>query len=213
MRTALKLVLGISALVGTGLVASEALAKYEEPAYSVVTKEGECELRAYPSLIAAEVTVEGDREHGGNQAFKILAGYIFGKNVSKKKIAMTVPVTESVSEKIAMTIPVTTEQNGSSMKMAFYMPAEYNLENLPEPIDKRIQFKVVEPKHFAVVRFSGLAKEKSIAANTNKLNEYLKSAALHKVAEPICAFYNPPWTLPFMRRNEIWIEVSKPSAG
>lgn len=209
MRRAVRVILGIGALVGVGLVAADARASYEEPAYKVSLRDGNFELRDYPSVVSASVEVEGSRDAAANQAFKILAGYIFGKNVSKKEIAMTVPVTsEKVSEKIAMTVPVTEEKSGSSMRMSFYMPAKYTLESLPEPLDKRIQFKQIAARKFAVVRFSGWASEGSIESHTVKLRAFIAKKGLTSTAEPITAFYNPPWTLPFLRRNEVWIEVS-----
>lgn len=211
MRIAMKICLGLTALAGIGFVASDALAKYEEPSYRVFNKEGDCELRDYPKVVAASVEVSGTRKEGANTAFKILAGYIFGKNVSQKKIAMTVPVTEKVSEKIAMTTPVTTEESASSMKMTFFMPSKYSLENLPKPLDDRIRFSEVDSKYYAVVRFSGFADEKAISENTSKLRTYMQKVGTNAVAEPVCAFYNPPWTLPFLRRNEVWIEISKPA--
>jgi hypothetical protein len=209
MRKAVRVILGIGALIGVGLVAADARAGYEEPAYKVSLTEGNFELRDYPSVVSATVEVQGGRDAAANQAFKILAGYIFGKNVSKKQIAMTVPVTsEAVSEKIAMTVPVTEEKSGSSMRMSFYMPAKYTLESLPEPLDKRIQFKQIAARKFAVVRFSGWATEDSIESHTVKLRAFIEKKGLTASADPITAFYNPPWTLPFLRRNEVWIEVS-----
>ncbi|CAN5563317.1 heme-binding protein [soil metagenome] len=190
-------------------VSSEALAKYEEPTFSVVEKDGAFEIRDYPSVIAAEVSVSGSAEPAANEAFKIIAGYIFGKNVSKKKIAMTVPVTEKVSsEKIAMTVPVTTDRQEKSMTMRFYMPASYTLDTLPEPIDKRIKLVTLPAARYAVTKFSGLGSEKNCLQHEKLLEEFMKKKNLASSERPLRAFYNAPWTLPFMRRNEIWQPIS-----
>lgn len=189
-------------------VGSEALAKYEEPKYDVVQKSENIEIRQYPSVIAAEVTVEGTKDKAANQAFKILAGYIFGKNVARDKIAMTVPVTETTSsEKIAMTVPVTETSAEGKMTMRFYMPSQYTLETLPEPIDKSIKFIKLPPARYAVITFSGFAGEENIAHHEEKLRDYLKEKNLTALGKAVRAFYNPPWTLPFLRRNEVWLPI------
>lgn len=203
----------LAATVGLSYL-SEARASYEEPSWKSLKKDGKFELRLYPSVVAASVTVPVDNKDSKamNKAFGMLAGYIFGKNKSKAKIAMTVPVTEirkDESEKIAMTVPVVSARSGSrsDMTMSFYMPSSYKIEDLPEALDKNIQFSVVPSKTYATVRFSGLAGSDSIAANTRELKSFIEKNKLEIVGEPISAYYNPPWTLPFLRRNEVWLEV------
>ena len=184
------------------------MAKYEEPNYQVKRKSDDIEIRQYPSVIAAEVQVSTAQKQPENQAFRILAGYIFGKNVARDKIAMTVPVTEtSASEKVAMTVPVTSVNADGTMIMSFYMPSKYTLESLPEPVDKRIRFTNVPAKSYAVIRFSGTAREQNIDRHEKKLRDYMKDQGLSPKGPAIRAFYNPPWTLPFLRRNEIWLPI------
>lgn len=198
-------------VAGAGIlaVASDALAKYEEPNYSILEKDGDFEIRDYPSVIAAEVEVSGSGQASASEAFKIIAGYIFGKNNSKTKIAMTVPVTEEISsEKIAMTVPVTTDKRSNSMAMRFYLPSSYTLETLPEPIDKRVRLVTAPSARYVVIRFSGFGSENNCARHEQLLNTFVKSKNLTPVEGPVRAFYNPPWSLPFMRRNEIWQKVS-----
>ncbi len=194
---------------GLGLViGNDVLAKYEEPDYSVDSTEGNFEIRSYPSVIAAEVEVPGRGEHSANNAFKILAGYIFGKNASKTKIAMTVPVTEKLTcEKIAMTVPVTTAVDKKNMTMRFYMPSKYSLDTLPEPIDKRIKLYTLPPRKFAVIRFSGFSSDENCRKHEEQLSAWLKNQNLETAGDALRALYNPPWTLPFMRRNEIWVPL------
>jgi len=189
-------------------VASEALAKYEEPNYEIIRTSQDIEIRQYPAVIAIEVEVTGPRAEAENQAFRILAGYIFGKNVSRDKIAMTVPVTEmKSSEKIAMTVPVTSVSSEGKMRMRFYMPSKYSLETLPEAIDKRIKFEKLPQARYAVIKFSGLAREDNFARHEARLREYLQVNNLTPEGQSVRAFYNPPWTLPFMRRNEVWVPL------
>ncbi len=188
--------------------AQDLLADYEEPDYETLRKDGNIEFRQYPELIAAEIEVAGSGESAANRAFKILAGYIFGKNLSKSKIAMTVPVTESIaSEKISMTVPVSAIESNGRMKMQFYMPSKYTLETLPEPIDKRIKFVELPAKKYAVIRFSGFASERNISEKELVLSGYLNDRQVDYDKQSLRAFYNPPWTLPFLRRNEVWYEL------
>jgi hypothetical protein len=206
-----KSIIFICSLIAGGLsvaALSTASARYEEPKWSIVRNDDQFEIRRYPRLLAASVTVNGVTDQAANNAFSILAGYIFGKNSTRKKIDMAAPVTqEAGSTKIAMTVPVTTSLNQNSMTMKFYMPAQYDLETLPEAHDKRIKFELIAPQLYATVRFSGRAKEASISKHTQELKEYLSTNGLVATGEPVLAFYNPPWTPPFLRRNEIWLPV------
>lgn len=209
-----KSISSIAALGAAGLsiaAFSAASAHYEEPHWFTVSKEDQFEIRKYPRLVAASVTVSGVAERAADSAFSILAGYIFGKNSTRKKIAMTTPVIqEAGSTKIAMTVPVTTRRDQNSLTMKFYMPSQYELDTLPEANDKRIEFEVLAPQLYATVRFSGRAKEESMSKHTQELKKYLEANGLVATGEPLRAYYNPPWTLPFLRRNEVWIPISEP---
>jgi hypothetical protein len=200
---------GALGLAGIGAaVLSDYFAHYEEPNYKTDTRDGSFELRSYPSVIAASVQVSGNDDVSANNAFKILAGYIFGKNKGSKKLAMTTPVVrEASSQKIAMTVPVTVEKLNMSMTMSFYMPAEYTLDTLPEPFDKRIELTQIPSRKFAVMRFTGFADEKNCLQKEEELKRWLESRNLKGKGQALRAFYNPPWTLPFLRRNEIWIPL------
>lgn len=212
-------ILVAAGVAGTALLASlfssQAGAKYEEPNWKSIKKEKEFEIRQYPELISASVTVSGSNNNEqANKAFRILAGYIFGNNVPKQKIAMTVPVTEKIdSEEIAMTAPVVQSVSKNTMTMKFFMPSQYKLDSLPEAKDKRIEFEVIPACTFATIRFSGIADTQSVNRETKKLQDYLKTNKLMPIDKPILAVYNPPWTLPFLRRNEIWIAIDSPTTS
>ena len=182
----------------------------EEPPFTVTLKAGDLEVRDYPALIAAEVTVGGDRGQAVNAGFRLLAGYIFGGNAGKKSIAMTAPVVQAraTGEKIAMTAPVTQSGGPGSWVVRFIMPKGYTLATLPTPKDPRVQLKALPPSRLAVARFSGLAGEADVRKQTAALEAFIDEHHLRKVGEPSLARYDPPWTPWFMRRNEIWAPVA-----
>ncbi len=181
----------------------------EEPKYKVAFQEGPYEIRDYQGAVAAEVTVTGDQYESGGKGFRLLAGYIFGGNTRKQSIAMTAPVAqERKSEKIAMTAPVTQiPSDGGAWVVRFTMPASYSLETLPEPIDPRVKLRAIPPARYVVIRFSGLASTDNVKARTAELIAFAKAHNLHMIGPASLAQYNPPWTLWFMRRNEVMIQI------
>ena len=181
----------------------------EEPKYTVALKEGSFEVRDYPAMVAAEVSVTGERSEASSQGFRLLAGYIFGGNTRKQSIAMTAPVVQAAaeSEKIAMTAPVLQTGQPGSWTVQFLMPSGYTLDSLPKPNDSRVRLLPVAATRMAVVQFSGLAREDDIASQTGLLNSFVLSQKLQALGTPTLARYNPPWTPWFMRRNEIMVAV------
>lgn len=203
-------IIGILALAG--IVAGPIMSRVEQPKYDVVAQAGSIEIRDYAEEIAAEAEVSGDRRTAIQEGFRLIAAYIFGANRPNARIAMTAPVQQQASEKIAMTAPVT-QQAGQRDRwtVRFIMPANWTLATLPQPNDPRVTLHPQPARRMLVIRFSGLASDERIEARTAELREY---AARHDIAttgEPLLAFYNPPWTLPIFRRNEIMLEVP-PSA-
>jgi hypothetical protein len=181
----------------------------EEPAFKLVLKDGPFEVRDYPALTVAEVTVTGDQTAAAGKGFRLLAGYIFGGNKKRQSIAMTAPVAQTrESEKIAMTAPVTQAKTGDAWVVRFTMPAAYRLETLPEPNDPRVRLVVLPPTRMAVLRFSGVAHSDAVATRTAELDGLAKAHALKIAGGPSLAQYNPPWTPWFMRRNEVMIPVA-----
>jgi hypothetical protein len=186
---------------------------YEQPPYAVVaTLPGEVEIRQYAPRLAAETTVEAsDRQDGMSSAFRVLASYIFGENRARTKVSMTAPVAvEGEAEKIAMTAPVETAMAGGTVTMRFFMPARWTRDTLPEPTDARIRIVDVPGETLAVLRFSGLGREDAVDAQTTRLLAALAAAGYEPVGEPITLYYDPPWTLPFLRRNEVAVRVMQP---
>ncbi|MEI7668721.1 MAG: heme-binding protein [Pseudomonadota bacterium] len=180
----------------------------EQAKYSVAISQDNIEIRDYSPMIIAEVEVSGKREEAINKGFRAIADYIFGNNTSSQKIAMTAPV-QQTSEKIAMTAPVKQEGEGSDWKVSFVMPSSYNMQTLPKPNNDLVKLREITGKRFAVIRFSGLAGEESLNKHSEELNAFINSKKLNVISKQIYAFYNPPWTMPFLRRNEIMVEIAR----
>ena len=179
----------------------------EQPQYMLIRSTGDIEIRDYSPMILAEVEVSGERKQAIREGFKILADYIFGNNTSNKKMEMNEPVTNEHSEKMAMTAPVIQEKHRNHWKVRFVMPKIYTLENLPKPNSKDVALIPFPRRIFVVIRFSGLADDENIKQHTDELKAFILAEKLKPIGEPILAFYNPPWTLPFLRRNEVMIEI------
>jgi len=177
----------------------------EETAYKVIRHEGAFEVRDYPALVAAEVTVSGERAEAASAGFRLLAAYIFGANTRKQSIAMTAPVVQAPAfgEEIAMTVPVTQTENSGDWIIRFVMPRGLSIDMLPKPNDTRVFLRVLPPSRVGVVRFSGLANEKDVQRKTAELSAFVADSHLRMIGPASLARYNPPWTPWFMRRNEV----------
>ncbi len=194
-----------------GLIFTGAAMAIEEPKYTVLEKTPPFELRSYAPMILAEVQVEGDLDEASSQGFRLIAAYIFGQNQVSEKIAMTAPVAveeQSVkSAKIAMTAPVNIESNAGQWTVSFVMPSEYAMETLPKPLNSKVQLRQIPAVKRAVITFSGFYNSQKVAEKTLELEEWMKTKNLQATGAPKFARYNPPWTLPFMRRNEVMIDM------
>ncbi len=179
--------------------------RVESPKYQLISKHEGYELRKYPAFIEARVKVTGDYREGLNQGFRRLASYIFGANQPADKIAMTAPVLESKGSKIAMTAPVAESTSDSGRWVSFVMPATYSMDLLPKPNDEGIEFVETKDRYVYVKRFSGYPTEKRVRKMKERLMRALERDGIHPESEPSAAFYNPPWTPPFMMRNEVWV--------
>ena len=180
----------------TSVMATQAIA-IEEPVYQVekAWEAEQIEIRAYAPRVMAVTGMDEDADGG----FRVLAGYIFGGNAEEEKIAMTAPVQQSMA---------------GEEEMAFMMPAEYALEDLPAPEDQRVSFREAPAYTAAVIQFSGWASAEKADEKWQQLRGFLIAEGIDITGEPTLNQYNPPWTLPFMRRNEIIVPVAVPlSAG
>ena len=215
MATSTSRFLGLSFLKGAfvfiALIFTGAVMATEEPKYTVLEKDPPFEIRSYAPMIVAEVQVAGDLDEASGQGFRLIAAYIFGQNQVNEKIAMTAPVTiedQSVkSAKIAMTAPVGIESNAGKWTVSFVMPAEYTMETIPKPINPQVQLRQIPAIKKAVISFSGFYNAQKVADKTLELEQWMRSHQLTGTGSPNFARYNPPWALPFMRRNEILINL------
>ncbi|MEJ2376101.1 MAG: heme-binding protein [Pseudolabrys sp.] len=184
----------------------------EQPKYEVIERIGNSiEIREYAPRIAAEATIDVTKSaNPRGDAFRIVAAYIFGANKGKKKIDMTAPVeVKSVGEKIAMTAPVEVDKSEKRLTMRFFMPTQYSRGELPEPTDSRVRLIDIPSETVAALRFSGSTSDAAVSARTTELLKLLKRTNWKIEGAPTAFFYNPPWTIPFLRRNEIVVAVSK----
>ncbi|MEO8160739.1 MAG: heme-binding protein [Arenimonas sp.] len=180
----------------------------EEPSYSVERKLGEVEVRKYAPYVVAQVSVPGPAADAGNQAFPILAGYIFGKNKGERKLAMTAPVTQSAAPvKLEMTAPVTQTAAAGGFVVQFVLPKGTTLANAPEPLDARVKLREVPAHRVAAIRYSGFWSQSNYDEHLAALRAALATAGVQHVGEPLYSRYDPPFKPWFMRRNEIWFAL------
>lgn len=204
-------------LLTSALLLSGAAMATEEPKYTVLKQTEDFELRRYDEQLVAQTWVTGDQDAASRVGFKILADYIFGNNSAangeSRKISMTAPVTmqpeakrgNGESQEIAMTAPVSIQQTEDKWRVQFTMPSQYTLQTLPKPNNPNIEIVEVPAQTYGVIKFSGLAGAEKVAAKTKELQSWMQGRNLTIIGKPELARYNPPWTLPFMRRNEVMI--------
>jgi hypothetical protein len=164
-----------------------------QPSYRVIKSDHAIEIREYPTLVIAEVSIPGERYASINAGFRLLANYIFGNNQQKQTLAMTAPVIQ--------------QQNENGWAIRFIMPANFTKAELPSPENASIKLETIKEKRYLVIRFSGRSTDSNIESHTKELTEYAKAHQITTVGTPILAFYNPPWILPFLRRNEVMLEI------
>ena len=184
----------VAVLVIAAAAAGPITSRVEQPDYKIPISEGAIEIRSYGPMIAGEAAVKGERKVAINEGFRLIAAYIFDANKPNAKIAMTAPVTQH-----------TTGDNGM---VRFIMPSSWTPETLPAPNDPRVTLKPVPATRMLAIRFSGTASDDLIQTKTDELRRYAADKKLATVGEPLLAFYNPPWTLPFFRRNEVMLELA-----
>ena len=203
----------ISGMLAGGLVIMAAsvgpiMSNVEQPKYTVAESYGEIEIRDYAPMIVAETEVTGTRELAIREGFRTIADYIFGNNTTSRQIKMTAPVTQEASEPIAMTAPVTQQGDGDTWRVRFVMPSKHTMESLPVPENPAVKIKQMPGRRFAAIRFSGLPNNGKLRKQTARLEKLILEKKLSAISVPSYAFYNPPWTLPFLRRNEVLIEIN-----
>jgi hypothetical protein len=210
-----------------GFLGMESAMAIEEPRYDVRLSQAPFELRHYAPVLIAQTLVEGDMDAASNKGFRLIADYIFGNNIAAAsepgsdpnakqaaKIAMTAPVTvEPQSSKIAMTAPVTLEPqvgNAQQWRVHFVMPSQYTLATIPKPNNSAVTLHELPSKYVVVHRYSGFNTVARVQEKTDETLAWAKQQSLKVVGTPQLSRYDPPWTLPMFRRNEIMVEVAEP---
>jgi hypothetical protein len=194
-------------VVVAGAAAGPIMSRVEQPEYKIESSDGSIEVRSYGPMIVAEAVVEGERKAAIGDGFRLIAAYIFGANKPNARIAMTAPVQQQ-KQTISMTAPVTQQGTGNAWTVRFIMPKSWTMETLPVPSDARVSLKPIPASRFVAIKFSGIATNEAIAKRTDELRRYAVDHKLSTTGEPLLAFYNPPWTLPFFRRNEVKLELT-----
>ena len=189
-----------------------------QPTYQVLKQHGKIELRQYDGMLLATTNVDDDRSAAINTGFKRLAGYIFGRHTStdESNIAMTAPVIQSKpvkkTSRISMTTPVIQTNPGDqdqTWQVAFIMPKHYSKDTIPKPIDNNIIHMTQKSSEYLTLRFTGLINSKRLDQKAMLLKAYAQKHDIELTGEPIFAFYDPPWILPWLRRHEVWFLVAK----
>ena len=181
----------------------------QEPDYKLVRTYDRFEIREYPAYTVAEVLMPGPAADAGNQGFRILAAYIFGKNRGDRKLGMTAPVTQAPAPvKLDMTAPVTQAPADGGFVVQFILPSGVTADSAPVPLDDRIRVREVPASRVAVIRYSGFWSESNYQEHLASLRSALEAANLITTGEPVYARYNPPFTPWFLRRNEIWLRLA-----
>ena len=178
-----------------------------EPKFEVLLTDGSFEIRQYAPYLTAETLVMGDMDEASGKGFRLIADYIFGNNQA---------INSATSEKISMTAPVTIEpqMNAGSMETSkqwlvkFIMPSQYTLATIPKPKNSAVNLREVPSKRYAVLKYSGFNFQSKVQSKTQEAIEWVAKRNLQATGQPQLSRYDPPWTLPMLRRNEIMIEIS-----
>ena len=196
----------ILAWTGVGVMTERGV---KEPPFRVEQEADGYVIRHYEGMVVAAVDLPPGTEDPLGAGFRLLFRYIGGENRGVHKITMTAPVfEEQQGTSIPMTAPVLAEAGGEKVRIAFVLPAGSSLERAPQPTNPAVVLHEIPPRRLAVLRFSGYATPKRIEAHQTRLLSALARDGLVTRGNPTIAYYNPPWTPPFMRRNEVMIELA-----
>ena len=207
-KNAVTVLLALATVWG-GWAVDKAIA-IEKLTYKVIEKQGEIEIREYQGYIEAQTVVNEEFTKAGNKAFSRLFDYISGKNETEKNISMTAPVNQQkTGKKIAMTAPVNQQAQQDQWVISFVMPKKFTMETLPKPQDDRITLVPVQAYRAAAIRYSGFWSKAGYQKHLDKLQKYMTENNLEAEGEPTWARYNSPFSLWFLRRNEVIINLKK----
>ena len=205
MKSALHITLAVLLLWGSLALATE------EPAYTIMgSLADDIELRQYDAFVVAETALPAhmQRSKAASEAFYILFKYIQGANTSSAAIEMTAPVLQGKGTEIAMTAPVIQQQSVDHWRVSFVLPSQYSkISEAPVPTDSRVRLVQLPPRQVAAIRYSGRWSEKNYEKFRVKLEAALNEKGIATRGDYLSAAYNAPFVPPFMRRNEVMVEI------
>jgi hypothetical protein len=176
--------------------------------YQVLEKDGKFDIRQYEDYWVVRTEIDGEYRESTGEGFRLLFSYISGKNKQQEEIAMTGPVMQQEKgEKIAMTGPVIQQKKGKRWTMEFVLPSKYNKLQPPEPLDPKVSIVKVPGYRAAAISYSGNLGEEKYNTKTRELLDIVNLKGLQPIGEPFSAGYDPPWTIPFLKRNEVLIII------
>jgi DNA gyrase inhibitor GyrI len=179
-----------------------------EPKYQILVDSDKIEIRQYPPMVVAQTAVNTDYKDSSSQGFNRLAGYIFGNNKNEQKMSMTAPVFQEQEFAIMdMMVPVIQQKTQKVWLMAFVLPQNYTVSSAPTPLDSAVLIKDMPSKKVAVIKYSGSLSEHGIEEKSEELKHWLFKKGYKPISTSRSAAYDPPWTLPFLRRNEVHIDI------
>ena len=180
----------------------------KEPGYSLVSAENPYEIRTYNEIVIATTSASGDFDTAQDETFERLFDYISGDNQKQENINMTAPVImKDQGTEIPMTLPVIMAEKDKIWSMSFVLPENYTLETAPAPSDPLVKLETIPETKYAVIKFNGVLSVDNFSINKHKLDQWITAKNLKTTGVAMRAGYNPPWTLPPFRRNEVMIPV------
>lgn len=195
MKRTPKLLMSIGAIVLLiAIFAGPIMSNVETPNYTVLSSDNNIEIREYDSLIMATITQDAGRKEAISSGFSVLADYIFGNTQTGESISMTAPVVQHATE-------------NDQWEISFIMPSEYSLDSLPKPNNNAVSIRTAQKQQFIVLEYSGSTGDDNVIQHQKLLDEYISANGIKVVPRVYHAFYNPPWTLPMMRRNEVMYQL------
>lgn len=221
-----RLVGAVASLAGAGLLAWTGWGAYvnrttERVPFTAIERVGTVDIREYPETVVVATRAESEE-----QAFRRLFEYIGGANRASESVSMTAPVStngeratpdesddEVGSEEVSMTAPVRTDRDGEGVRMEFFLPAEYTAESAPRPTDPAVELVIRPPRTVAALGFSGYARDRKTTKRESELLDTLDESGIETVGEVTLLQYNDPYTPPFMRHNEVAVDVDPESVA
>lgn len=181
----------------------------ESPKYDVVHEDDELEIRRYAALLRAKTFVPGDYAASMEIGFKRLESYLSGNN--SRNVRLYPPDSAMQSdlrgEHIPMTTPVIQSPSEDGWSVAFTLPRKYTFSTAPKPLDGQVELEQIPPQTMAILRYSGTVDEDGIQRKFRELRGWVQSIGWRTISEPIAAQYDPPFTIPFLKRNEVLVRA------